>query len=264
MAKVAKKPRSPVRRLMKMLGVVAFVFLLAIGGSAFFSWRLSTQPPEWWRPVDPKDPQVDRAARSIENGISDQIHRVRPATPPASTSGSPENPAADHPQTWTIVIKETEANAWLAARLGEWLLNRNEKLAWPSNASQPQVAFDDGVVRLGFEVTDAGKARVISASLAPNIDNTGALWLPLNSLSIGRLPLPGSMVAEAGSSLLESRLPPEMKDNPDTKNFIQALANTRALTDKAIAKLSDGRKVQIVRITPRKGELEVECRTLPR
>lgn len=255
--KAAPAPRSPLRRLLRMLGVLMFVFLLAIGGSVFYSWRLASQPPEWWSPVDAADPRVDRAARSVENGVTDQLHRLRPAPTPGETGGM-------QGQTWKIIIKEADANAWLAARLQDWLLNRNERLAWPANASQPQVAFEDGIMRLGFEVTEDGKGRVISAALAPTIDEQGALWLRLETLSIGRFPLPGSAVAEAGGAMIESRLPPEMQGNEDTKNFIQALAGKQALTREAVAKLSDGRKVRIMRITPREGELEVECRTDPR
>jgi hypothetical protein len=165
---------------------------------------------------------------------------------------------------WNLVIKEADAHAWLAARLQDWLLNRNERLAWPANASLPQVSFEDGIVRLGFEVSEGKKGQVISAGLAPRVDEQGALWLKLKSLSVGRFPLPGSAVAEAGGAMIESRLPPEMQGNPDTAKFIQALAGKRALTNEAVAKLSDGRKVRIMRITPREGELELECRTDPR
>lgn len=247
-----------------MLGIVLTVFILAIGLTVFFSWRLACQPPEWWKPVDPADPRVDQAARSVENGLTEQLHRVRPVTPTPPAADPSAAPPAAQPDTWTIVIKEGDANAWLAARLSEWLLNRTERMTWPSNASVPQVSFEAGTVNLGFAVTDRGAERVISAALVPSIDQNGALWLRLETLSIGRLPLPGDMVAEAGGAMIESRLPDEMKNNPDTRNFIQALSGSAALTPEAVVKLSDNRKVQLVRITPRADEIEVECRTLPR
>lgn len=257
-------PRSRLRTALRVLAVVAFVFLLAIGGSMFYSWRLASQPPEWWHPVDPANPEVDRTARSVENAISDQMHRVRP-TPPASAGTTPD-PAAPGAGTWTLVLKEAEANAWLAARLEEWLLNRHERVVWPAAAGRPQVSFADGLVRLGFEVSakPGEKGRVITVSLAPTIDQAGAMWLRLDSLALGRFPLPGSTVAEAGGQLIESRLPPEMKDNPDTAKFLGALSGKSPLMDRAVMKLSDGRRVEIVRITPRPGVLEIECRTLGR
>lgn len=256
MAKRPSKPRSPLRTAFRVLAAVFVVFLLAIGGSMFFSWRLMSQSPEWWHPVDPANPDVDRAARSVENTISDQMHRVRPGSPG-------ESPDAD---TWTLVLKEADANAWLAARLEEWLLNRNERVVWPAAAGRPQVSFADGLVRLGFEVsaTPGQKGRVITASLAPTIDKGGAMWLRLDSLALGRFPLPGSTVTEAGGELLESRLPPEMKENPDTRKFLGALSGKSPLMDRAVIKLADGRRVEMVRITPRPGELVIECRTLGR
>lgn len=253
MATRSPTPRSPLRRLLKVLGAIVVVFILAAGIGMFYSWRLANQAPEWWHPVNPSDPAVDRAARSVENTITDQLHRARPA---------PTNGAA--PSTWTITIKDDEANAWLAARLKEWMLNRHDSLSWPAGASEPQVSFQDGIAMLGLEFTDprSSKQRVVAAGLAPQIDEQG-LWLRLESFSIGRLMLPGSAATEAGS-MLEDRLPASVKENPDAKAFIEALSGKRPLVREAIMKLSDGRRVQLMRITPRAGELEIECRTLPR
>lgn len=254
MSRAEPPPRSPLRRLLKVLSAVVLVFVLAIGVTMFVSWRKANQPPEWWRPVNPADPQVDQAARSVENRVSDQLHRVRPAAP---------DPAS--PQTWTMTIKGEDANAWLGARLKEWLQNRSERIAWPANASEPQVSFQDGVIELGFEVSPSPgeKGRVISLGLEPRVDAQG-LWVPLDTFGIGRLMLSGGAMADAGRSMLESRLPASLQNNPDTKNFIEALSGKRPLVKDAVMKLSDGRRVQIVRITPKPGELELECRTLPR
>lgn len=248
----APKPRSPLKRLLKVLAAMSMVFILAIGGAMFYSWRLANQKPDWWQPVKASEPSVDRTARAVENSVTDQLHRARPA--PAK---------GVEPATWVISVKDAEANAWLAARLKEWLLNRNDSLSWPVGASEPQVSFQDGVVTLGLEFNDAKSAgRVVSAGLSPRIDAEG-LWLRLETFSIGRLPLPGSMVAE-GASMLESRLPPGMKENPDTGAFIEALGGKRPLVREAIMKLSDGRRIQIMRITPRPGVIEIECKTLGR
>jgi hypothetical protein len=164
-----------------------------------------------------------------------------------------------------MTIKGEEANAWLGARLKEWLQNRSERIAWPANASEPQVSFEDGVIELGFEVSaNAGeKGRVLSLGLEPRVDS-GGLWVQLGTFGIGKLTLPGGAMADAGGSMLESRLPDSLRNNPDTKNFIDALSGKRPLVKDAVMKLSDGRRVQIVRITPKPGELELECRTLPR
>jgi hypothetical protein len=239
---------------MKVLGAMLIVFVLAIGIAAFFSWRMANQPPEWWHPLNPADPQVDRAARSVENRVSDQVHRAR---------GGGSNAGAA-PATWTLSISDDDANAWLAARLQEWLANRSETLRWPANASDPQVLFEEGQIQLGFEVSEGGKGRVVSASLRPRIDEGGALWIQLDRFAIGRFALPGSTVVDAGGTLLESKLPPEIRNNPDTKNFIESLSGQRPLVSEAVMRLSDGRRVQILRLTPKPGELEVECRTLPR
>lgn len=240
---------------MKVLSVIALVFVLAIGITMFVSWRKANQPPEWWHPVNPADPQVDQAARKIENEVSNQLTRVRPA---------PANAA--EPATWTMIIKDEDANAWLCARLMEWLANKSETLRWPANASEPQVSFEEGVVRLGFEaaVNSGDKGRVISLALAPRIESDGGLWLTMQGFAIGRMQVPPSLIVDAGGTLLEGKLPENLQNNPDTKNFIEALSGKQALTKEAVVKLSDGRKVQIVRITPKLGELELELRTLPR
>lgn len=260
MARSQGKPRSPLKIVFLVVGAMLLVFVLAIGTTMFISWRLASQPPEWWRPVNSADPTVDTAARRVENSISDQVHRVRPSAEAGAGEG-----AAPGSATWTLVIKEAEANAWLAARLEDWLLNRSERVVWPTGASMPQVSFADGLVRLGFEIKQgaSAKGRVLSVAMRPSIDAQGALWLTLESLSVGRFPVPGGTVAQGGS-MLEGRLPPEMKENPDTARFLKAISGTAPLTDKAVTKLSDGRRVQILRITPKPGEVEFECRTLPR
>lgn len=252
------RKRSPLKVFMMVAGAAAMVFIIAIGVTVFVTWRLAGQAPAWWHPASPSDPAVDGAARSIENMVSDQVHRVRP--PSAEPANTPANTG-----TWTMTLKEADANAWLVARLENWLLNRNERVAWPAGASRPQVAFEQGRVRLGFELKDAGatKGRVLSVALNPTIDAQGALWLKLESISIGRFPIPGDAVSQGGA-MLESRLPSEMQQNPDTARFIKALSGSAPLSDKAVTKLSDGRRVQMLRITPKSGELEIECRTLPR
>jgi hypothetical protein len=258
MPTAARRKRSPLKVFLMVAGAAALVFVLAIGVTAFVTWRLAGQTPAWWHPANPSDPAVDASARSFENSVSDQVHRVRPATPTAADA--PANAA-----TWTMTLKEPDANAWLMARLENWLLNRNERVAWPAGASRPQVAFEPGKIRLGFEFKEASasKGRVLSVALVPSIDAQGALWLGLESISIGRFPIPGDAVSQGGA-MIESRLPAEMQQNPDTARFIKALAGKSPLSDKAVAKLSDGRRVQMVRITPKTGELEIECRTLAR
>lgn len=246
--------RSPLRRLARILGIIALVFVVAIGVSSFIAWRKANQPPEWWSPLNASDPQVDRSARVVENTIADQVHRVRPI--PAG---------AVEPATWTMVIKDAEADAWLCARLKEWMLNRNERLAWPSNASNPQVSFDEGVVRIGVEVAEnAGeKGRVVSATLNPTVEADGSLWLRVNTFAIGRFQVPAATIADAGG-VLTGMLPTDLRNDANITNFMEVISGKRSLSKDTVIKLSDGRRVQIVRMTPKPGELEIECRTLPR
>lgn len=253
MTKNTAKPRSPLRRLTRLLGAAVLVFFLAIGGTMFYSWRLANQTPEWWSPVNASDPKVDETARAVENGISNRLHQARPA------------PQGKAPEPFTLSIKSADANAWLAARLREWLANRSEKIQWPATASEPQVVFEDNLIRLGFDASDGtpgGAHRVVSVGLVPSVDDRG-LWLQMKTFSIGRLNLPGSTVVDAGGSLLESKLPPEMRSNADTANFIGALSGSRPLTSDAVMKLSDGRKVRIVSIVARDGWLDVTCAPEP-
>jgi hypothetical protein len=260
MPKTSSKPRSPLRLLLKVVAAIVFVFILGAGVATFVAWRMASQSPAWWHPVDPADPQVDSTARAIENSVTEQMHRSRPAAAPAG-NGAPAS------STWTLKITDSQANAWLAARLESWLANRSESAFWPSSASNPQLAFEEGIIRIGIEVTEGpagSKGKVVSMALAPSIGADGGLWLKLESLAIGRFGVPGSMVATAGASMLESRLPAEMRSNPDTRNFLDALSGTRALTNEPVMKLSDGRRVRMLRITARPGEMEVECQTLPR
>jgi hypothetical protein len=165
-----------------------------------------------------------------------------------------------------MTIKDKDANAWLGARLMEWLQNRSETIKWPANASEPQVSFEEGLIKLGFEVAErpGEKGRVISVSLAPRVEPDTGLWVQIQTFGIGRFSLPGGAVVDAGGSLLEGKLPASLRENPDTKGFIESLAGKKPLVKDAVMKLSDGRRVQIVRITPKAGELELELRTLPR
>ncbi|MBC7772053.1 MAG: hypothetical protein H7210_06135 [Pyrinomonadaceae bacterium] len=149
-----------------------------------------------------------------------------------------------------------DANAWLAARLKEWVVNQDGSFTWPSELSSLQVDFRDGEIVFGAGLMYRGAVRVVSLTMTPRVDDKGALWIPATSFAIGKLGVPSSLV----ESILRSSLPANSAKNESTAKLFDALAGKAPISESPVMKLSDGRRVLVVGIRSEQGRLLVTCK----
>ncbi len=226
---VFSNPRWPaLERRLIVAGVllVGAVTLLALGALA-----LARAAPAWWASaaVAP-GPERSAAAEAVERGVSAALY----------------GHAADR-ALWTVELKQADANAWLAERLGRWAENRGIEL--PVRAGEVRARFGDGVIAVGIEREGAAIGRVVSVELSPRVDGDGALMIDGARVAAGRLPIPGALMpgrhdARGGSVLGE-------------------LLAGRGVSRAAAVVLDDGRRVVIRSISVSPGAVRVTCATEP-
>lgn len=236
-----------VRRIVIALGlVIAFFGALAI----VVAWHASGQSPSWWRQINPRDPEVVATAETIENAVVNELHRAdRPA---AAVDDGRWRTAS-----WGFAITSADANAWLNTRLRRWLENRVDGFDWPIEIEEVQTDFNDNAISIGVKIRDEDDVRWLSARLEPRIDETGALWLEADRVYTGRLAIPTDWVLEQVRSRVEGAL----AEDDDAAALFKALAGETPIMREPVVDLGDGRIVRLLSLTPRRGRLEVICRT---
>ncbi|MHC4990443.1 MAG: hypothetical protein ACYTGC_05630 [Planctomycetota bacterium] len=227
------------RLLGKWLAAVLIVAVVITAGAVGL-WRLTWMAPSWWAPLDPQDQQTARLAERVEYRLAEEAHKVR----------------AD-PKPWWLEIKQEQINAWLAARLPEWVAHAHG-IQWPAEVGLPQVDVGQDTVRLGLDIeTDVG-TRYVVAHLRPSIAD-GELSLALNGISFGRLWIPGSSVATAMERLADTEAG-RFLDDPGVKALIGLLEGDQRL-DPTLT-LSDGRRVQVLDLRCNRGALLLKAETV--
>ncbi|USO00229.1 MAG: hypothetical protein H6810_06100 [Phycisphaeraceae bacterium] len=247
-----------IRRKLKARLIAAglsLAIIITIGG--LFGAILARAAPSWWRQYRPTDELRERAVR-IENAAITHLTLVRPADPEWERA---DDPGPWHSKAWSIMVKEADASAWLTARLPEWIDGQADLSGWPDALSQPQVHFDDGLIRLGVLLRRHDGDRILTASFRPQIDANGSLWLHTNWVHVGRLPLPAQLILARAGHRLESYLPESIADDPYSASFIDVLRGKAPLAIKPELSLQDGRVVRLLAIRVREGRIELDCRT---
>lgn len=235
--------------------VLAVLLALAAGATLIVvgAIMLSQGRPSWWRPMNLADAGLARTGQSLENSITSRLSQVRPG----ATAEARRAP-------WTITLTQDEANAWLNTRLSAWAQSVAEMKAWPRELAEVQAHFDGARIDLAFRVVFDSAERIVTARVAPRIDDTGALWMEAESFAVGRLPLPRSWVlgtVDEGSSI---GLPRSVRQTPQAQRVARALAGEEPIMPRAEIKLPDGRRVEIIGLEARDGQLVVTCRTVER
>ncbi|MBC7835087.1 MAG: hypothetical protein H7Y88_08290 [Phycisphaerales bacterium] len=259
---MAKAPRRWRRRLVRTGLLFAFVLSVALAGS----WWLARTEPGWWPDLEPADAEVASLAGAVEKGAAAELQNVRP-----TSSGSSE--------PWTVYLTTEEANAWLCARLPQWLANQSRSFRWPGELGSVQIDFREGVIAVGAEVSvsrlgaeggrggSAGNGRgtpqIVSALFEPSVDASGALWLRTRRVHLGRLPVPTSWALGGGASVAEG-LARALKQSPETARVLDALSGRAPIASETIIRLADGRRVRVQQIRSEEGRLVVTCSTLGR
>jgi hypothetical protein len=227
---------SPIRKGVLLLLVVAAL----VGGGGLGVWRLTWMAPVWWSPPDPGNERTEALAERVEYRVAELAHRVRP---------DPQEP-------WWVEIKQDQVNAWLSARLPQWLAHTHGR-QWPPQAGPPQVNVESGAIRVGVDVeTEAGR-RYVVARVVPQIIE-GELSLSLDGLAVGRVAIPGAS-ADAIVERLKTSAPPGILDDPTLRAAIEVLSGRQRIDP--VLKLHDGRRVRLLDVECRSQKLLLHCQT---
>ena len=205
--------RMPLHRTL----FAALLVLVALG--ALGAW-LARAVPAWWAPVARDAPGALDTARSLEQGIASETTKVR----------------GEGAQAWSVRVRAKDVNAWLGARLPQWL-EFDQSLPWPEGVKGVQCAIDAG----GLTLAADWNGFVVSThwSIDPGADGAPAT-LRESGTAVGSLPIP--FAAGVGAW------------------FVPALGRPLALE----AKLGDGRRLRVTNVDFADGEAIVDCETLPR
>jgi hypothetical protein len=214
---------------------------------------LADQAPVWWRTVRGDDPGALARGIEVENRAGNLIYRIRPADTAA--------PDRYQSEVWTVDLSVPEANAWLNARLPGWLASQWDESVWPSEMSEVQVEFREGLIAVGARITLGGRQRYFTATLAPEIRADGSLWLPARWVSVGRLAAPGDWVVDYAGRRRDQFVPEDLRHLPETAAMFRAFAGEAPMARDAVVTLGDGRIVRLLAMIPADGRLQLVCRT---
>jgi len=81
-----------------------------------------------------------------------------------------------------------QANAWLATRLADWLVNQHRQL--PAGLSDPMLASDSGRLVVAFRYHNQEVDQVFSVLMSLEFLDNGRAKLSVDGVRGGRLPLP--------------------------------------------------------------------------
>lgn len=203
-----------------MYGVLLAVILAVT--TAFIA---ASGSPAWYDP--PAGMAAASAGESLENAVVTQLTL----------------PRRDRGGEWSVSLSETDANAWLATRLGEWCRHRGVKL--PAGVEGVQVRFRDGSCTVGCTVVVGGTRRFVAADVRAEVTNAGALRITTEGGRIGRLPVPiGSVVSALGGG-----------------RWTRILSGNTPLVEDARISLEDGRTVRLLGVRFVPGRVEATSLT---
>lgn len=221
--------------------LVVLGLLIGVGAAGYWIWNRANAAPEWYGPPDANDEEVAALAERVEYGLVETFHKIR----------EPE-------ETWTLRVTEAQLNAWLAARLPDWMRYEGD-VAWPDALGAPQLNITPDGIEIGLAVSSGGAAsRVVVTRLAPRVEN-GAVTFDLDRVGVGRLRVPGSTGALA--DVVESLASAGMVDAAFQDELNRLLVD--ALNGPTF-ELADGRTVEILDVTLEEGTMDLTSRTKPR
>jgi hypothetical protein len=245
--------RGALRRWIIAVGLVSCA---GVAVAVLCVMALVQESPTWWRALCADDPVIMETARRLENGVFSELHYVRPSDPDLD-----EHDPTWRSDDWTVSLRAPEASAWLTSRLPRWLTSYDEQVVWPADASQLQVAFVEDRIHVGIKVDVDGAPRVLSATLRPELDDSGAIWMRAGTVRIGRLGLPASWVLRDSKGVIAAYVPTEFQSLEETEGMFSAFRGEHPLVIDPVLKLEDGRKVRLLALAAREGRLEITCRT---
>ncbi len=219
--------------LMLVLGV-----LLATG--LFVVWMLTRTPPGWYAPPDPRAAATIELADTVEFRMLEELQKIRP-----------------EPEPWSLLVRDTQVNAWLAAKLQGWIAHR-EDLTWPEGVDLPQVRFESDSVSLALSMRALGSDTVVVTRLHPRFED-GKLFVDIDRYAVGQLSMPGES-SDRIAALIDGYLQEAAAEDPDADMILKLLRGEQGIDP--VLDLADDRRVRVTDIELQSGTLVMTARTL--
>jgi hypothetical protein len=232
----AEPPQPPRPRFWRRV-LLTFALVIVVVGVVLF--RQAQVAPTWYAPPDVTDEEVQVFAETVEYKVMEAFHEVR----------EPE-------KAWDLILPEEHLNAWLAARLPEWIAHEHQ-LKWPEDLGAPQVRMGRRGIDLAVEVSMGDGARVVTARVVPAI-REGAIALDVDRVGLGRVTLPGEP-ATSVAELIE-RYAPDTLESDGAQWMLSFLRGEQRID--TIMDLADGRTVELLEMELGKQKLRLRSRTL--
>ncbi len=209
---------KPARDHRRPCAIIAGCVLLA--ALLLAGYMLANTAPTWWNATPDTGESALDISRALEQGVASQLTKVR-------------GPGA---QPWRVSVRTEDLNAWLNARLPQWLAH-DASLPWPKDVRMPQVHIEPGGIEAaaewnGWIVASAWGVESGGADQAARLVPAGA--------TVGRLPAPFASGVGAW--------------------FVPQLAHPVPLE----LQLGDGRLVRVTGVTFSEGQAVIDCTTIAR
>lgn len=201
-------PPPPNKRRLN-LRTIFIVCIAALFGTGLVLYWLWKSEPRYWKEhqefLQTHPPQqIQEMAHDVERRVLDKLSLLTSGggvgaaagatgfTPETGEPGSVAVLAAGTGQPQTISLTLDEANAWIAARLDDWLENRYQRL--PQGVKDPMLAIEDGQPVLAFKYETDQLQTVVSFVFDLTIGGDGRATLKLLKMRAGKLPVPANLV----------------------------------------------------------------------
>jgi hypothetical protein len=235
----------------------AIVFVAGICTVIVVAGVLALTTPRGYSPSDGTDPGVRTRGEALENAAWTQISAVRQAASRAdngtsaetrATAGDSGTHAKYLSEPWSVAISASDANAWLATRLIDWMSSRGVTL--PSGVGQTCVTFGQDEITLHLPYETAAGRTILTLPLRGEVTRSGALELRPGTAWAGLLPMPGGTTA--GIMLLRSAVGTHVEAGAPADRLVIA---------QPIIDVGDGRRVRLLAFSPRNGRVELTFQT---
>lgn len=169
---------------MKRITLLVFAcgaLLLVAGAAISLRWAANQAPDFYENALAQSPPQAARheAAREFAEQTAQLVRDLQYST------------------TWEQEFTQTQVNSWLAEELPERYGDRI-----PRGVSDPRVQFEEGLVRIGFQLASKRFEGIVSLDLRPSVPEPNKLAVTVESLYAGLLPLaPASFTDDVSKQL---------------------------------------------------------------
>ncbi len=213
---------------------IGAILLLIITVGAYWAWTRANAAPGWYKPPAATDVEVVRLAENVEYGLIEEFHKIRESDEP-----------------WRLRVRERQINAWLAARLPEWI--KQQRGTWPTEFGTPQIRVGRSGLDVAVEVNVDDRKHVLVTRLVPEVHD-GQLRFTVDEVGLGRLSIGGAPAEKLIGWI------GEVADGSGA-GFLGMLTGEEQVGSRI--DLSDGRRVELMEMTLTGGAIVLKNRTLP-